>query len=58
MILVFNKSRIVERGTFSELTRQGGGFAQMVATQFQQPSASEQGVAQGEAVPLSPSDTM
>jgi ATP-binding cassette subfamily B protein len=54
MILVFNKSRIVERGTFSELTRQGGGFAQMVATQFQQPSASEQGA----AVILSPSDSM
>ena len=58
MILVFNKSRIVERGTFSELTRQGGGFAQMVATQFQQPSASEQGAAQGEAALLSPSDSM
>ena len=58
MILVFNKSRIVERGTFSELTRQGGGFAQMVATQFQQPAASEQGAAQGEAALLSPSDSM
>jgi ATP-binding cassette subfamily B protein len=58
MILVFNKSRIVERGTFSELTRQGGGFAQMVATQFQQPSDSEQGAAQGEAALLSPSDSM
>lgn len=58
MILVFNKSRIVERGTFSELTRQGGGFAQMVATQFQQPSASEQGAAQGAAALLSPSDSM
>jgi ATP-binding cassette subfamily B protein len=57
MILVFNKSRIVERGTFSELTRQGGGFAQMVATQFQQPAASENG-AQGEAALLSPSDSM
>jgi ATP-binding cassette subfamily B protein len=58
MILVFSKSRIVERGTFSELTRQGGGFAQMVATQFQQPSDSEQGAAQGEAALLSPSDSM
>jgi ATP-binding cassette subfamily B protein len=58
MILVFNKSRIVERGTFSELTRQGGGFAQMVATQFQHPSASELGAAQGEAALLSPSDSM
>ena len=58
MILVFNKSRIVERGTFSELTRQGGGFAQMVATQFQQPSDSKQGAAQGEAALLSPSDSM
>jgi glucan exporter ATP-binding protein len=58
MILVFNKSRIVERGTFSELTRQGGGFAQMVATQFQQPAASEQGAAHGEAALLSPSDSM
>jgi ATP-binding cassette subfamily B protein len=58
MILVFNKSRIVERGTFSELTRQGGGFAQMVATQFQQPSDSENGAAQGEAALLSPSDSM
>jgi ATP-binding cassette subfamily B protein len=57
MILVFNKSRIVERGTFSELTRQGGGFAQMVVTQFQQPAASEQGAAQGEAAFLSPSDS-
>jgi len=58
MILVFNKSRIVERGTFSELTRHGGGFAQMVATQFQQPSDSENGAAQGEAALLSPSDSM
>jgi len=58
MILVFNKSRIVERGTFSELTRQGGGFAQMVATQFQQPAASEQGAAHGEASIFTPSDSM
>ena len=58
MILVFSKSRIVERGTFSELTRQGGGFAQMVATQFPQPSDSEQGAAQGVAALLSPSDSM
>ena len=58
LILVFQKGRIVERGTFSELTRQGGGFAQMVATQFQHPSASELGAAQGEAALLSPSDSM
>ena len=58
LILVFKKGRIVERGTFSELTRQGGGFAQMVATQFQQPSSSEHGAAQGEAALLSPSDSM
>lgn len=58
MILVFKNGRIVERGTFSELTRQGGGFAQMVATQFQQPASNEKGAAQGEAVLLSPSDSM
>ncbi|MDO8942006.1 MAG: ATP-binding cassette domain-containing protein, partial [Desulfobacterales bacterium] len=43
LILVFQKGRIVERGTFSSLTRQGGGFAQMAAAQFQHPSASEHG---------------
>jgi ATP-binding cassette subfamily B protein len=58
LILVFQKGRIVERGTFSGLTRQGGGFAQMVATQFQQPASSGNGVAQGEAVLFSPSDSM
>jgi ATP-binding cassette subfamily B protein len=58
VILVFKQGRIVERGTFSELTRQGGGFAQMVVTQFQQPSDSEQGAAQGEAALLFPSDSM
>jgi ATP-binding cassette subfamily B protein len=58
LILVFKKGRIVERGTFSELTRQGGGFAQMVATQFQQPASNEKGAALGEAVLLSPSDSM
>jgi ATP-binding cassette, subfamily B, beta-glucan exporter len=58
LILVFQKGRIVERGTFSELTRQGGFFAQMVATQFQQPTSSENGVALGETALLSPSDSM
>ena len=58
MILVFQKGRIVERGTFDELTREGGGFAQMVAIQFQQPVATEPGAAQSEASIFTPSDSM
>ena len=58
MILVFQKGRIAERGRFGELTRQGGFFAQMVATQFQHPSSSEHGAAQGEAALLYPFDSM
>jgi len=30
-ILVFDKGRIVERGTFKELVRKGGLFARLVA---------------------------
>jgi ATP-binding cassette subfamily B protein len=35
LILVFQDGRIIERGGFDALVRQGGFFAQLVATQFQ-----------------------
>jgi ATP-binding cassette subfamily B protein len=41
-ILVFRKGRIVERGSFDTLVRQGGFFAALVNTQFQQPRPSPQ----------------
>ena len=37
LILVFRKGRIVERGSFDELTRLGGFFAALVKEQFQVP---------------------
>ncbi len=33
-ILVFRGGRIVETGTFDDLTRRGGFFAELVAAQF------------------------
>ena len=33
-ILVFRDGRIAETGTFDELTRRGGFFAELVAAQF------------------------
>jgi ATP-binding cassette subfamily B protein len=58
MVLVFQMGRIVERGTFDALTRQGGLFAQMVATQFQHPAGAENGVGPGAAAEPAPSDSM
>jgi ATP-binding cassette subfamily B protein len=58
LILVFQNGRIIERGSFQELVRQGGYFAQLVATQFKNPAAAEPETSQTEtAVPL-PSDSM
>ena len=57
LILVFQNSRIIERGSFQELVRQGGYFAQLVATQYQNPAAAEPGTDSREAL-LSPSDSM
>jgi ATP-binding cassette subfamily B protein len=57
LILVFQEGRIIERGGFSELVRQGGYFAQLVATQFQNPAAAVSGSVPEQAVPL-PSDSM
>jgi ATP-binding cassette subfamily B protein len=37
MILVFQEGRIIERGDFNDLVRQGGYFAQLVKTQFRNP---------------------
>jgi ATP-binding cassette subfamily B protein len=42
LILVFQDGRIIERGTFQDLVRQGGYFANLVATQFQNPAAAEE----------------
>jgi ATP-binding cassette subfamily B protein len=58
LILVFQNGRIIERGSFQELVRQGGFFAQLVATQFQNPAATEPGTHQNEAAVPSPSDSM
>jgi ATP-binding cassette, subfamily B, beta-glucan exporter len=41
LILVFQERRIIERGRFQELVRQGRYFARLVAAQFQTPAASE-----------------
>jgi ATP-binding cassette subfamily B protein len=58
LILVFQEGRIIERGSFSDLVRQGGFFARLVATQFQNPAADQPGgAADGAAVSL-PSDSM
>jgi ATP-binding cassette, subfamily B, beta-glucan exporter len=57
LILVFQNGRIIERGSFHGLVRQGGFFAQLVATQFQNPAAAEPGTDLSEAFP-SPSDSM
>jgi len=58
LILVFQDGRIIERGSFAELVRQGGFFAKLVETQFQNPAAKQTGgVADEAAVPL-PSDSM
>jgi ATP-binding cassette subfamily B protein len=58
LILVFQNGRIIERGSFQELVRQGGFFAQLVATPFQNPAATEPGTLQNEAAVPSPSDSM
>jgi ATP-binding cassette subfamily B protein len=58
LILVFQAGRIIERGSFQELVRQGGFFAQLVATQFQNPTAAEPGARENGAAVASPSDSM
>jgi ATP-binding cassette subfamily B protein len=57
LILVFQESRIIERGSFSDLVRQDGYFAKLVAAQFQQPAAAEPAGVRDEASSL-PSDSM
>jgi ATP-binding cassette subfamily B protein len=56
MILVFQSGRIIECGSFSDLVRQGGFFAQLVATQFQNPAAAEPSADAREAPVLFPSE--
>ena len=58
LILVFQEGRIIERGSFGDLVRQGGFFAQLVATQFQNPAAAEPGSAPDEMAASVPSDNM
>jgi ATP-binding cassette subfamily B protein len=58
LILVFQNGTIIERGGFAELVRQGGFFAQLVATQFQNPAAADAGASQAETMGLYPSDNM
>ncbi|MCU0592347.1 MAG: glucan ABC transporter ATP-binding protein/ permease [Desulfobacterales bacterium] len=58
LILVFQEGRIIERGSFSDLVRQGGFFAQLVATQFQNPAAAEAGRAPDAIAVSVPSDNM
>jgi ATP-binding cassette subfamily B protein len=58
LILVFQNGRIIERGSFGDLVRQGGFFAEMVATQFQNPAGNGLN-ADAQVTPLfSPSDSM
>jgi len=38
-ILVFNDARVVEDGTFDELVKRGGFFAELVEAQFTLPAA-------------------
>jgi ATP-binding cassette subfamily B protein len=40
-ILVFDKGRIVDSGTFDDLVNRGGPFAQLARTQFLVPAPSE-----------------
>jgi ATP-binding cassette, subfamily B, beta-glucan exporter len=58
LILVFQNGRVIERGGFQELVRQGGYFAQLVATQFQNPAATGYGSDPGGEAVLIPSDNM
>jgi ATP-binding cassette subfamily B protein len=58
LILVFQEGRIIERGSFSGLVRQGGLFAQLVATQFQNPASADSGGMAARAAVSSPSDSM
>jgi len=43
LILVFQEGRIIERGDFCDLVRQGGYFAQLVETQFRNPVRNHMG---------------
>ncbi len=43
LILVFQEGRIIERGDFCDLVRQGGYFAQLVETQFRNPVGDHMG---------------
>jgi ATP-binding cassette subfamily B protein len=57
-ILVFKDGRIIEHGSFDELVRQRGYFSGLVATQFQNPAAAEQGRVPNEEAISAPSDAM
>jgi ATP-binding cassette subfamily B protein len=39
-ILVFDRGRVVESGSFDELVKMGGVFAKLAAAQFLAPAAS------------------
>ncbi len=58
LILVFQEGRIIERGGFQELVRQGGYFARLVAAQFQNPAAGEAAAARNETAAHSPAGTV
>jgi ATP-binding cassette, subfamily B, beta-glucan exporter len=58
LILVFQNGRIIERGSFQGLVNQGGYFAQLVATQFQNPAMSPDSSSQDGMQFSVPSDNM
>jgi ATP-binding cassette subfamily B protein len=58
LILVFQNGRIVERGTFDALARQGGFFARLMSAQFQKVDVAA-GSAEPDGLPgAPPSDSM
>jgi len=58
LILVFQNGRIVERGTFDALARQGGFFARLMSAQFQKVDVAT-GSAEPDGLPgAPPSDSM
>jgi ATP-binding cassette subfamily B protein len=56
-ILVFREGHIVERGTFDELTRAGGAFAELVASQLSGTAAPQPSAAPLPAAGGAPEDT-
>jgi ATP-binding cassette subfamily B protein len=58
LILVFKDGRIIERGRFDALVRQGGFFSSLVATQFQPPGGDMGSPAPDGSTFGMPSDSM